>query len=75
MITDIRFNNEAELIKSYGGIVIRITRKDKVQVLKHQSENGINNNLVDYEIENNGTLRELYQALDLVISKTKMSEQ
>ena len=74
VITDVRFNNEAELIKSRGGIVINITRKNKAQVLSHKSENGIDSDLINYTIENNGTLIELYQAIDFVINKNVMSK-
>lgn len=70
-VTDVRFDNEANLIRSRGGIVIKITRQNKDKVLNHKSEAGISSELVDYEIENNGTLSELYQAIDLVINNYK----
>jgi len=67
-VTDVRFNNEAELIKSRGGIIIKISRNDKAQVLSHKSESGISSNLIDFHIDNNGSIIELNNKIDKVIN-------
>lgn len=67
---DCRFDNEAETVKSLGGIVIKITRVDAAAhaqggtgIANHASEAGVNPSLVDYTIENNGTLEEFKNSL------------
>ena len=67
VITDVRFNNEAELIKENGGIVIEIRRNDREAVSEHKSENGIDESLVDFVVENNGTIACLYDRIDTIV--------
>lgn len=45
-IGDVRFEDEAEMIKKYGGILIRLCRHDVKNTTAHISENG--NFVVDY---------------------------
>jgi hypothetical protein len=52
--TDVRFQNEADLIKKLGGILIRINRP-LLHTDNHESEQ-LNIQNYDYEIENNSTL-------------------
>lgn len=62
---DVRFDNEAETIRALGGFVVRINcgKTDKridtgAGIAHHASEAGINAKLVDYEINNSGTISE-----------------
>ncbi len=56
IITDVRFENEADAIKKRGGILIRINRAYGERDL-HVSETALDNyDNWDYTIENNGTL-------------------
>ncbi|MAI64810.1 MAG: deoxynucleotide monophosphate kinase [Alteromonas sp.] len=64
VISDCRFDNEAAAVISSGGIVIEIVRQDINQVAAHSSESGISSSLINYQIENNGTLPELYRSVD-----------
>lgn len=64
VISDCRFDNEAEAVISSGGIVIEIVRQGINQVAAHSSESGISSSLINYQIENNGTLPELYRSVD-----------
>lgn len=50
MTDDCRFINEAETIKNYGGILIRLNRTDKVNTDTHQSETEQFEIKCDYEI-------------------------
>lgn len=61
VITDVRFENEAELIRSKGGTIWHIYRKDAVQVQSHTSESGVKfrADLGDIRVDNNGTLQDL----------------
>ncbi|MBJ2129078.1 hypothetical protein JC525_09025 [Alteromonas sp. IB21] len=64
VISDCRFDNEAEAIIEAGGIVIEISRESANQVAAHSSESGIGSKLINYHIENNGTLTDLYRSVD-----------
>lgn len=63
VITDIRFDNEARMIRKLGGEVIEIVRDttgyDK-HGADHVSEAGITRSLIDYTVYNNGTVAELH---------------
>ncbi len=74
IITDCRFPNEAQAIKTRGGIVVRVNRRVEetytdVNGVKttivigpldlHPSETSLDNWEFDYVIENNGTIEEL----------------
>lgn len=59
IITDVRFENEAEAIKSRGGIVIRVNRPTVV-IDQHPSEISLDDyEGFDYIIENDGSLKDL----------------
>ena len=64
VISDCRFDNEAEAVLSAGGIVIEVSRADINEVAAHSSENGISSNLVTFRIDNSGTLQDLYKSFD-----------
>lgn len=62
---DCRFDNEAEAVRAMGGKVIQIIRPNSevhaeggVGIKAHASEAGLKPELVDYVIENKGTLDE-----------------
>lgn len=67
LITDVRFPNEYESIKKRGGIMIRIERENLYK-LDHESECALDNYIFDYVIENNGTLEELIEKVNNIIS-------
>lgn len=62
VISDVRYRNEADLVKEWGGMAIKIVRPGKGFGDSHITEN----DLVDYDgwdlvIENNGSIVELEQ--------------
>jgi hypothetical protein len=59
VISDVRFDNEAQWVKDHGGVIWHIHRPAAQAVAAHQSENGIRPELVDLNILNKYTLREL----------------
>lgn len=73
VLSDVRFNSEAEWIRDHGGLVVYIHRdaEKQVGVLGHASELGICPTLVDYTVDNNGTLSQLYQNLENLIIKVE----
>lgn len=67
VIPDIRFENEADLIRSRGGIIIHITCRGGIEG-NHKSEDGIKVNFQDdYVIDNGGTIDELHTKLEWAI--------
>lgn len=70
VITDCRFDNEAEFVKNEGGVIIEITRDiDKVGISGHESEAGVSPNYIDFNIYNASTLKYLYGQVDEVMKK------
>lgn len=60
---DVRFDNEAETLKSLGGHIIKIERPDNtlhaqggVGIVGHKSEAGVSESLLDFTVRNNSTL-------------------
>lgn len=66
IISDLRFKVEAETVKEKGGILIYIKR-NSCKPGNHASENQVldlyKNNIFDYVIENNGSLKDLFNNL------------
>ena len=62
-ITDMRFPNEYDIIKSKGGILIRINRPGVPQN-DHPSETSLDNFKFDYVIDNNGTLEDFEKKIE-----------
>ena len=59
VITDVRFQNECELISKYGGDMIRVNRQMLNNSDSHSSENQLNELTVNIEISNDGDIEEL----------------
>lgn len=55
VIDDIRFDNEAELVRNMGGVVVEITRASAPQ-MEHASEAGVSRDLIDYSFANEGDI-------------------
>lgn len=72
IIDDVRFWNEANTIKSHGGIVIRIESDRRIEGVdyRHSSETAMDNyDRFDSIIINNGTLNELEQNVIRVVDQ------
>ena len=69
-ISDVRFPNEAALIKKYKGYLIRVNRDIKNEFgMDHISETALDEYVgFDYILDNNGTLNELYAGIDDVLN-------
>lgn len=66
VISDLRMENEYELIKKYGGVVININR-GLISVDTHSTENTILD--YDYILNNLGTIENLYDNIDIIMKK------
>lgn len=56
VITDVRFDNEAQLIHKHGGRVWCISRPDIAAVNAHASESGVSEDLIDKHIVNDSSI-------------------
>lgn len=66
VVSDVRFENEAHLIRRRGGTVIHIGRNDATPVNAHISEAGVTVRQDDLILRNNGTVDEFLRSLDEV---------
>ena len=64
VITDVRFPNEVEAIRSAGGKVGRISRMGVGAINDHESEHALNGVQLDFYIENDNDLRDLEDAAE-----------
>lgn len=74
-VSDVRFEDESKKIKELGGIIIRINRPKKqvsqnTEHLVHKSELQADKIVPDITIENDGSLKNLYNKLDKVMKTT-----
>lgn len=66
VITDTRFQNEADYIKSRGGIVVKIIRQGVGPVNNHVSDNALDFYDFDVVIDNNGTIKDLHEEILMI---------
>ncbi|MDZ4305603.1 deoxynucleotide monophosphate kinase [Pseudomonas sp. WS 5413] len=66
VVSDVRFENEADLIRRRGGTVIHILRPNALAVNPHISEAGIAANSADFTLPNYGTVEDFLRSLDEV---------
>jgi dephospho-CoA kinase len=70
VVTDVRFLDEINAIKSLGGKIVKINR-DNLEYDGHCSEKDIDNynpDLIDYTIDNNYTFDDLYSQIDTFLN-------
>lgn len=65
VISDVRFDNEARMIRDTGGIILRVVREGTMND-GHSSEKGVDDKYIDYVIENT-TFENLYRQLEEVL--------
>jgi len=71
--TDARFANELRAIKELGGYTVRVER-DLETTDTHASEQRPPFELIDYQLDNTGTLEDLYENVDYFMSWIKYEE-
>lgn len=78
---DVRFDNEAKMVKAMGGHIIQITsdftekRIDtKAGISNHASEAGVSPDLVDYVVKNNGSLADFENSLAHMLNVIKLKQ-
>lgn len=64
VIPDVRFVNEAEMIRSQNGVVIQLHRPGVMSIAAHKSEDGLPDDMIDITIINDTTIeRMLHEAV------------
>lgn len=71
IITDCRFDNEAEMLRGIGGVIISVRRIGIEQLDPHSSEAGVNRKFISEDIQNIGTLKDLKGETFYVLRKLK----
>lgn len=76
---DLRFNNEAIIVKQLGGAIIKLrTNKNHERIdtslSAHASETGIDDKYADFIIDNNGTLEDYEYKLKEVFSMMQLNK-
>lgn len=80
VVSDIRYDAEAEAVRELGGIIIKIVRPEQLTLWQrvgqlfdrrrwHKSERGVRKDLVDIVIVNDGTLSDLKTTTILTIKQ------
>lgn len=68
VVSDVRYDNEAQAIKDRGGIIIEIRRPNELKVegvsKNHSSEQGIDESLINYVMTNDDSLLSLRLFVD-----------
>lgn len=59
VIPDVRFTNEAEMIRSQNGVVIQLHRPGAATIAAHKSEDGVPDELVDITYINEKSIAEM----------------
>lgn len=63
VITDVRFQDEAAFVRK-NGVIWHVSRPGIPRVNEHVSENGLPDSMIDIRIINDGTINDLYAAVD-----------
>jgi hypothetical protein len=66
VISDVRFENEAEMIRCHGGSIVHIYRDGVEEVEDHASEAGIRFHPADVFLDNSGTMEELVLEMEQI---------
>lgn len=67
VVSDLRFENEAQFIRARGGVVIHLYRPSAPAVNAHVSEDGIRHTEQDLVLANYGSVDELHQNLNSIV--------
>lgn len=70
VFTDVRFENEAKMIRENGGIILHVFRDNASKINSHISEAGIKVGEEDKTIYNNGTIQQLCDIIDSIIGES-----
>lgn len=64
VFSDVRYKNEADAIRSIGGLIIRVNRDGVVAANDHSSEHDLDDYDFDLVVDNNGSLEDLWAVIE-----------
>lgn len=67
-ITDLRFENEAQRVMGVGGFVVKVDRPGLDNEDQHSSEASLPPELIDFTLENNGTIDDLNMKTSMMLT-------
>lgn len=71
VVTDVRFDNEAEMLKQrFGAAIWKVVRPGATTCVWHPSERGVSDHLIDQIIDNGGDLAALERAVGKALNAT-----
>jgi hypothetical protein len=71
VLTDVRYQNEADWITAQGGTLVRIYREDAQPVRLHSSEQLLHCIECDHELHNNGSKATLFEQVDRILEQLR----
>ncbi len=74
VVTDMRFPNEIERVRELGGITVKVVRDARTLHGNHPSEQDVDH-LVDYFLDNTGTLANLQTNVNDLLQKIGLNNQ
>lgn len=75
IITDVRFPNEYDAIKSKGGVIIRVNRNEsEKESIKHVSETALDGYIYDYVINNDSDINNLTSSIEVFLKQYHNNE-
>lgn len=76
-VADMRFINEADMLREAGFVLVRIDRPDRPidRDPNHISETELDNYKFDYVVENNGSLEAFYRSIEGLMREIKKDKQ
>lgn len=72
VVTDVRFPNEARLIKKHGGYLVRVERPRFGPINEHLSDRASENWTYDYHIDNDGDIRSLREKMRNLLTQLQV---
>jgi energy-coupling factor transporter ATP-binding protein EcfA2 len=70
LVTDMRFDNEYIMLRSHGATVVKVSRPG-CEYDGHITERGFDDRLVDYHIQNDGSLEDLQTAVTKMLNEIR----
>ncbi len=67
VISDVREENEAAMIRKHRGVIVHLRRKAAARVTVHSTEAGIGEHLRDWIIHNDGRPEDMFDMLDRLV--------
>lgn len=76
VISDVRFNNEAQAIVDNGGFIIHVTRPGtQIAESTHASEAGIDQKYISYNVVNDGTVADYHRKILVIVQRELLRQQ